>query len=72
MNKLYYKVWHDLAQRNEPWTRQFARIAQAHPAFWYSTLGTLIAGGIFGICFLGWLIWHVKDYIKTHKNNKPF
>ena len=71
LGKIYKWFWSDLMQKGEPYTRQFSRIAQAHPVFWNGTIGTMIGLCVVGICFLGWLIWHVKDYIKKNPDNKP-
>ena len=64
LRKAYRYFWEDLTQNNEPYTEQFARIVTKHPAFWYGTIGTIVAFFLFGILFFGWLILHVKDYIK--------
>ena len=71
IGKVYKWIYGDILQRREPFTRQISRIAQAHPVLYYSGIGWVIGFLVAGLVFLGWLIWHIKDYIKRHPENKP-
>ncbi len=71
LGKFYRWFYHDLMQRDEPYTRQAARIAEAHPTFFYGVIGTFVLMCLVGLTFIGWFIYHIKDYIKRHPENKP-
>lgn len=73
----YPFIWYDLFQRFEPFTRQFARIAQKRPWFFYGIVGLLALAALITtihsniwywqvihaeIVFgLGWLVGHIFD-----------
>jgi hypothetical protein len=71
IDKLYHWFWNDLMQRDEPYTKQASRIAEAHPTFFYGSIGTFVLLCLVGLTFAGWFIYHILDYIKGHPENKP-
>jgi hypothetical protein len=82
----YHWFWHVLLQMDEPFTRWFCRIAQAHPLLWWGAIGTFAVTsfittifapwswrilGMVASVFMGWFVPHIRDYIKTHPENTP-
>jgi len=71
IGKIYHWFWSDIMQRDEPYTKQIARIAQAHPILYRSGLGFIIGFLVVSFAFMVWFIMHIKDYIRRQPENKP-
>lgn len=82
----YYFVWHIILQRDEPFTRQYARIAERW--LWESIVfvGLQLAGailinifgntwerifGLIGAGFFAWFIPHIVKYVQDHHGDNP-
>jgi hypothetical protein len=59
----YPWIWYDLFQRNEPFTQQWARIAQKRPWFFYGLCGLLLVGAFAGAILIEWWAWRVIHVI---------
>jgi DMSO/TMAO reductase YedYZ heme-binding membrane subunit len=82
----YHFIWYDLLQRNEPFTKEFARIATKRPWFFFGIMAVLIGLTIFAgvqspqwywqvihftiAVVLGGVAGHVIDYMYD-PNNPP-
>lgn len=86
ISRRYHWFWHVLLQMDEPFTRWFSRIAEAHPIFWWGGNGTFALCsfitavfapwswrilGLVASVFMGWFVPHILDYIKAHPENTP-
>jgi fatty acid desaturase len=83
----YPWVWYDLFQRNEPFTAQYARIAQKRPWFFYGICVVLLLGAFIGamiaawwlrviliitVGFFGWFIPHIWSASQDPSNPPHF
>ena len=59
--KLYYLFWHDLLQRQEPFTYQFRRMAKAHPKIFWGMTGVITASALGGFAFMIWFVIHILE-----------
>jgi hypothetical protein len=82
----YPFVWHRIFQRPEPWTPQFARMAEAWPwpSIIFVALQVLAAiainiwgntweriFGLIGVGFYAWFIPHIIQYVIDHHGDNP-